>query len=67
MHFVLYVKLLIRLYAQTADIKLYIRIKISNNNNVILEIKYRHTKITKIEKNGKILLNQVCNNKNFNF
>lgn len=60
-------KKIIKTYVHPADIKLYIRMEISNNNdNVILEIKHTHTNITKIEKNGKILLNQVCNNGDFN-
>ncbi|WP_022818932.1 serine dehydratase subunit alpha family protein [Fusobacterium russii] len=60
-------KKIIRTHAHPADIKLYIRVEIANNNdNVLLEIKHTHTNITRIEKNGKILLNQICNDGDFN-
>lgn len=60
-------KNLIKTHIFPGDIKLYIRLEIENENDkVILEIKHTHTNITRIEKNGKILLNQICNDGDFN-
>lgn len=60
-------KKIIKTYVHPADIKLYIRIEVADkNDNVLLEIKHTHTNITRIEKNGKILLNQICNDGDFN-
>lgn len=60
-------KKIIKTHVHPADIKLYIRMEIANEkDNVILEIKHTHTNITRIEKNGKILLNQICNDGDFN-
>lgn len=60
-------KKIIKTHVHSADIKLYIRMEISDGvDNVILEIKHTHTNLTRIEKNGVILLNQVCNDGDFN-
>ena len=58
---------IIKTHVHPGDIKLYIRLEISNNqDNVVLEIKHTHTNVTQILKNGKILLSQVCNDGDFN-
>ena len=49
------------------DIKLYIRLEIANaSDEVVLEIKHTHTNVTKITKNNKTLLEQICNDGDFN-
>ena len=58
---------IIKTHVHPGDIKLYIRLEISNDeDNVVLEIKHTHTNVTQILKNGKILLSQVCNDGDFN-
>ena len=58
---------IIKTHVHPGDIKLYIRLEISNDiDNVVLEIKHTHTNVTQIIKNGKILLSQVCNDGDFN-
>lgn len=58
---------IIKTFVHPADIKLYIRMEISNDkDSVSIEVKHTHTNITKIEKNGKVLLNQICNDGDFN-
>ena len=60
-------KKIIKTSLEPGDIKLYIRLEISEGSDeVVLEIKHTHTNITKITKNGKILLEQVCNDGDFN-
>lgn len=60
-------KKIIKTNVHPADIKLYIRMEISYKEDfVILEIKHTHTNITRIEKNGEILLNRICNDGDFN-
>ncbi|EHI79469.1 hypothetical protein HMPREF9093_00263 [Fusobacterium sp. oral taxon 370 str. F0437] len=60
-------KKIIKTYVHPGDIKLYIRLEISNDeDNVVLEIKHTHTNVTQILKNGKVLLSQVCNDDDFN-
>ncbi|MCI7223655.1 serine dehydratase subunit alpha family protein [Fusobacterium sp.] len=60
-------KKIIKTHVFPGDIKLYIRLEIeSNKDKVVLEIKHTHTNLTKIEKNGEVLLNQVCNDGDFN-
>ena len=60
-------KNIIQTHVYPGDIKLYIRLEISNGeDNVLLEIKHTHTNITRILKNGKILLSQICNDGDFN-
>lgn len=60
-------KKLIKTHVYPGDIKLYIRLEISNGeNNVLLEIKHTHTNITRILKNDKVLLSQICNDGDFN-
>jgi L-cysteine desulfidase len=52
---------------EKTDIKLYIRIEATaGEESVSVEVKHIHTNITKIEKNGKVVLNQVCNDADFN-
>ena len=58
---------IIKTHVHPGDIKLYIRLEISNDkDNVVLEIKHTHTNVTQILKNGKVLLSQVCNDGDFN-
>ncbi|MCI5725004.1 L-serine ammonia-lyase, iron-sulfur-dependent, subunit alpha [Fusobacterium sp.] len=60
-------KKIIKTHVFPGDIKLYISLEIeSNEDKVVLEIKHTHTNLTKIEKNGEVLLNQVCNDGDFN-
>lgn len=49
------------------DIKLYIKIELSyGNDSVSVEIKHLHTNITQVERNGVILVQQPCNDADFN-
>ena len=58
---------IIKTHVHPGDIKLYIRLEISNDiDNVVLEIKHTHTNVTQIQTNGKVLLSQVCNDGDFN-
>ena len=58
---------IIKTHVHPGDIKLYIRLEISNDeDNVVLEIKHTHTNVTQILKNGKVLLSQVCSDGDFN-
>ena len=58
---------IIKTHVHPADIKLYIRLEISScNDSVILEIKHTHTNVTQVLKNEQVLLNQVCNDGDFN-
>jgi len=51
---------------ENTDVKLYIRIEaFSEDENSIVEIKHFHTNITRIEKNGEVLIDQVCNDFDF--
>ena len=62
-------KKIIKTHVHPEDIKLYIRIELENeieNQKALLEIKHTHTNVTRIEKNGETLLNQVCNDGDFN-
>ena len=58
---------IIKTHVHPGDIKLYIRLEISNDkDNVVLEIKHTHTNVTQILKNDQLLLSQVCNDGDFN-
>ena len=49
------------------DVKLYARIVAhAGEENASVEIKHIHTNITKIEKNGEVLISQPCNDADFN-
>ena len=51
---------------EKTDAKLYVRIIAYNGDeSASVEIKHLHTNITKIEKNGEILIDRVCNDTNF--
>ena len=51
---------------EDTDVKLYARIIAYNGEeSASVEIKHLHTNITKIEKNGEILVNRACNDTNF--
>ncbi len=57
----------IRIIHEPTDIKLYILIKAqSDTDDASVEVKHIHTNITKIERNGEILLKQPCNDSDFN-
>lgn len=48
------------------DVKLYIRVEaFSKDESSIVEIKHFHTNITRIERNGKVLIDQICNDFDF--
>lgn len=52
---------------ENSEVKLYIRVEaFYNNESVVVEIKHFHTNITRVEKNGQILINQICNDVDFN-
>lgn len=52
---------------ENSDVKLYIRVEaFYNDESSIVEIKHFHTNITRIEKNNQILINQICNDVDFN-
>lgn len=49
------------------DLKLYIKIDaFAGEDAASIEIKHTHTNVTKLEKNGKIIVNQICDDGNFN-
>ncbi|MEI6857578.1 L-serine ammonia-lyase, iron-sulfur-dependent, subunit alpha [Psychrilyobacter sp.] len=51
---------------EKTDVKLYVRIVAYNGDeSASVEIKHLHTNITKIEKNGEILIERACNDTNF--
>ena len=51
---------------EDTDVKLYARVIAYNGEeSASVEIKHLHTNITKVEKNGKILLDRACNDTNF--
>lgn len=51
---------------ENTDVKLYIKIEaFYKNEYAIVEIKHFHTNITKIEKNGNLLLDLICNDIDF--
>lgn len=57
----------IRVHAHEGDIKLYIRMEAKTlHHNLLIEIKHTHTNITALKKDGKVLIDQVCNDGNFN-
>ncbi len=52
---------------EDTDIKLYVKIvAFSGGDCAVVEIKHIHTNITKIIKNDALLLNQICNDADFN-
>jgi len=51
---------------EKTDVKLYARVVAYNGDeSASVEIKHLHTNITKIEKNGEVLINRACNDTNF--
>jgi len=56
----------INIIHEKTDVKLYAKVVAYNGDeSASVEIKHLHTNITKIEKNGKILINRACNDTNF--
>ncbi len=52
---------------ENTDVKLYVKIiAYHDKESVSVEIKHLHTNITKVEKNGEILINRPCNDADFN-
>ena len=50
----------------STDVKLYIKVEaFYKEESVLVEIKHFHTNITRIEKNRKILIDQICNDFDF--
>ncbi len=48
------------------DVKLYVRVEVFYKNECsLVEIKHFHTNITRIEKNNKVLVEQICNDIDF--
>ena len=57
----------IKVFHKKGDIKLYVKITAYNKeNSASVEIKHMHTNITRIEKNGKQVISQTCNDADFN-
>ncbi len=57
----------INIIKEDTNIKLYVRVEGTNGRDVAsVEIKHTHTNITKINKNGKTLINRICNDADFN-
>lgn len=57
----------IKVIHEQCDTKLYVKIELfSGRESASVEIKHLHTNITLIEKNGKVLLKQACNDTDFN-
>jgi len=51
---------------EKTDVKLYARVVAYNGEeSASVEIKHLHTNITKVEKNGEVLINRACNDTNF--
>ena len=49
------------------DVKLYAKIELkSKTKSASVEIKHMHTNITRIEKDGKVILDRPCNDSDFN-
>lgn len=56
----------INIHHQETEAKLYIKVSLYKNNECSsVEIKHFHTNITKIEKNGELLIAQACNDFDF--
>ncbi|MGB6129358.1 MAG: L-serine ammonia-lyase, iron-sulfur-dependent, subunit alpha [Psychrilyobacter sp.] len=56
----------INIIHEKTDVKLYVKVVAYNGEeSASVEIKHLHTNITKIEKNGKILVDRACNDTNF--
>jgi len=56
----------INIIHEKTDVKLYAKVVAYNGEeSASVEIKHLHTNITKIEKNGEILVNRACNDTNF--
>lgn len=52
---------------EEGDAKLYIKVTLySSNETASVEIKHLHTNVTRIEKNGVIILDRPCNDVDFN-
>jgi L-cysteine desulfidase len=57
----------IKVVHEESNIKLYIKVELfRGKNSASVEIKHVHTNITRIEKNGKVLVKRVCNDSDFN-
>ncbi len=57
----------INVIKEDTNIKLYVRIEVISDSNIAsVEIKHTHTNITKISKNGKTLIERICNDADFN-
>jgi len=51
---------------EKTDVKLYVKIEVFyENDSALVEIKHFHTNITKIERNGELLVDQICNDFDF--
>lgn len=58
---------MIEVYQGGNDLKLYIKIEaFAGEESSALEIKHTHTNITRVEKNGEVLLSQACADGDFN-
>ena len=52
---------------EKTDIKLYVRVEAFHENQTAgVEVKHTHTNITRVEKDGEILINRACKDADFN-
>lgn len=59
-------KNLINVIHEKTDVKLYIKVEcFYKDESSLVEVKYFHTNITRIEKNGEPLIDQICNDFDF--
>ena len=57
----------IEVHLEPTDIKLYIRVELGcGERSASVEVKHLHTNITKIEKDGAVLISRVCSDSDFN-
>ncbi len=57
---------LITVIHEKTDVKLYIKVVVySGENSALVEVKHFHTNLTRIEKNGQPLIDQICNDFDF--
>jgi len=56
----------INVFHEKTDVKLYVKVEaFYEKDSALVEIKHFHTNITRIEKNGELLVDQICNDIDF--
>ena len=57
----------IKVFHEQTDAKLYVKVELfSDKESTAVEIKHLHTNITRVEKNGEVVVRQACNDADFN-